>query len=361
MAVGDAMGYTVDRKLWNEIQRDYGPNGLLGYDLVNGYADITSYTQLAAYTCCGFLSGLTRGQLRGVLAPFSKYAAMAQREWANIQHTRRDPEKCYCWISRMEAMRRRLCMDTRMLDTLTRDRLGTPQEPVNAFDYPGAVTAAVAAGLFFDPERMEVYEVGTLGAQTVALTHGDPLAFLTGAAVAYCIAGIVQDRETPLQEHFAQAVDAVAAQFGKDYPQAEVLRGRVQHALTLAKQKKIPHPETMEHFGCMDSAQVLAGAVYACLTCGEDFDAAMITAVNHSGRSAAVGALTGALLGAKLGEEALPEFYLECLDCGPMLCTLAEDMVTGTPTGRRVRLFDDSWDRKYVQGEPLENAAWAEI
>ena len=42
MAVGDAMGYTVDARSWQEIQEDYGPNGLLGYDLVNGYADVTS-------------------------------------------------------------------------------------------------------------------------------------------------------------------------------------------------------------------------------------------------------------------------------------------------------------------------------
>ena len=50
LAVGDAMGYTVDNRSLSEIQEDYGPNGLLGYDLVNGYADVTSNTQLAAFT-----------------------------------------------------------------------------------------------------------------------------------------------------------------------------------------------------------------------------------------------------------------------------------------------------------------------
>ena len=35
LAIGDAMGYTVDRKSWEEIKNDYGPNGLLacGEDL----------------------------------------------------------------------------------------------------------------------------------------------------------------------------------------------------------------------------------------------------------------------------------------------------------------------------------------
>ena len=61
MAVGDAMGYSVDSRTLTEIKEDYGPNGLLGYDLVNGYADVTSNTQLAAFTCNGLLFGLTRG------------------------------------------------------------------------------------------------------------------------------------------------------------------------------------------------------------------------------------------------------------------------------------------------------------
>ena len=79
MAVGDAMGYTVDNRSWQEIREDYGPNGLLGYDLVNGYADVTSYTQLAAFTCNGLLFGLTRGQLTGKMAPYIKYIEMSSR------------------------------------------------------------------------------------------------------------------------------------------------------------------------------------------------------------------------------------------------------------------------------------------
>ena len=59
LAVGDAMGHAVDRRSLEEIRNDYGPNGLLGYDLVNGYADITSYTQLAAFTANGLLYGIT--------------------------------------------------------------------------------------------------------------------------------------------------------------------------------------------------------------------------------------------------------------------------------------------------------------
>ena len=42
LAVGDAMGFPVDNKSLEQIRQNYGPNGILGYDLANGYADISS-------------------------------------------------------------------------------------------------------------------------------------------------------------------------------------------------------------------------------------------------------------------------------------------------------------------------------
>lgn len=360
LAVGDAMGYTIDTKTLEEIHRDYGPNGLLGYDLVNGYADITSYTQLAAYTANGLLIGATRGQLRGKMAPFVQYIAQAQREWSRIQHLRRLPEHTVCWISYVEQLRRRLCMDTRMLDTLKKEAFGTVEEPVNGYTTPAALTAAVSVGLFFDSERMAVPEIGQLGAEAVALTHGDPGAFLSGAWLAYVIAGIVQERETPLREQFLQAAEAVAAQFGRRYPQANGLRDQIGRAVRLASNGLLSPEKAMEELHCETSPQVLAGAVYACLVTGGDFDRSMIVAVNHSGRSAAVGAVAGAILGAKMGEDALPEFYLECLEPAEELRTLAVDLAQGCPMDLRSRLFDDDWDHKYIQGEPVDPGVWEE-
>ena len=62
LAVGDAMGYPVDDKLWEDICEEYGPNGLLGYDLRNGSAEVTSHTQIAAYVANALLVALTRGR-----------------------------------------------------------------------------------------------------------------------------------------------------------------------------------------------------------------------------------------------------------------------------------------------------------
>ena len=106
----------------------------------------------------------------------------------------------------------------------------------------------------------------------------------------------------------------------------------------------------MEKIGCDNAAKALAGAVYAALVSKGDFDRAMVIAVNHSGRSAAVGAVTGAILGLRLGESALPEFYLESIEPVEILLELADDLHTGCPMEQGNKLFDLDWDYKYLHG-----------
>ena len=350
LAVGDAMGHTVDNKSWAEIQEDYGPNGLMGYDLVNGYADVTSYTQLAAFTCNGLLLGITWGQMKGRMAPYVRYIALSDKEWCASQRPWGRPAKTYCWLMQVPELCRRHCMDTRMMDTITQNRAGTLEERVNYFQNPGSITTAAGVGLFFDPARMKQSEIDRLGAEAVALTHGSPLAFLTGSVVAHIISRCLRDQKLPLKDLYLQAMDALEQQFGHEYTQAYEICSQIRQAIHLSGDPTIPAQEAMERLRCVNSAQVLAGAVYATLVCDEDFDSAVITAVNHSGRSAAVGALVGAILGARMGEDALPDFYLECLEPVEVLRELADDLFQGCPMEKGNRLFDGDWDRKYLHG-----------
>ena len=140
-------------------------------------------------------------------------------------------------------------------------------------------------------------------------------------------------------------------QFAPQYPaQCSELTTLLRLAVSMENDVSLTTWDVMEKLHCESAAQVLAGAVYACMAGGEEFDAAMIIAVNHSGRSAAVGAIAGALLGLRLGEAALPDFYLECLEPAETLRELADDLWTGCPMELGKRLFDADWDHKYVHG-----------
>jgi len=345
LAVGDAMGMPVDDMTWTEIQENYGPHGLLGYDLRGDFAEITSYTQVAAYICNALLLSVSRGKGDRKL----EFVKLGLREWTRSQQFARDPEASYCWVAKLPAFRRRHCRDARMLDTLRLSAMGFPEKGPNKYNTPGSLTAALAVGMFYNPQRLTPPQVGELAAQIVKLTHGDPKAFLSGAVLSYAITGILTEPAMPLEEQFCAAISAMEHQFRSKYSEVQTVADTLTDAVERATGAE-PMGQVMEELQCYSALNCLAGAIYASIANQNDFDTAMITAVNHSGYSSAVAGITGAILGAKMGYAALPDFYLESLEPVNALCQLADDMVSFTPTKG---LFDDDWDTKYVQGMPL--------
>ena len=345
LAVGDAMGMPVDDMTWGQIQESYGPHGLLGYDLRSDFAEITSYTQVAAYICNALLLSVSRG--KG--SQYLDFVKLGLKEWTRSQQFARDPEGSYCWVAKLPAFRRRYCRDARMLDTLRLAAMGFPEKGPNKYNTPGSLTAAVAVGMFYNPERLTPPQIGDLAVRIVGLTHGDPCAFLSAAVLAYAITGILMEPELSLEEQFTAAIAAVDHQFRSKYSETYTVTATLSAAVERAKAAE-PMGQVMESLQCYSAMNCLAGAIYAAIANSEDFDTAMITAVNHSGYSSAVAGITGAILGAKMGHNALPDFYLESLEPVKELCQLADDMLSGTPDKG---IFDDDWDQKYVQGTPL--------
>ena len=342
LAVGDAMGHPIDKKNWDEIAESYGPNGLLGFDLMDGVADVTSYTQLAVYACNAMLLGACRGHYDRYL----RYITLGLKEWAKGQHFRSVPERTHCWVAQIPELRRRLCMDTQITDTLRKEILGTPKAPVSYNSGPAMLTAAIAPALLYDAQKQTRSELARLGQEAVALVTGDRLCQLSGAFIALALVSILQEPAKSLATHY----DMVCSELGDQYsnlPETVQFTDLIRSAMKLTRDPEISPLVAMTMLDCRTGANCLAGAVYASMIHPANFDEGMIAAVNHSGYSAATGALTGAFLGAKLGE--VPEFYLESLEAAPFLEELAQDLVAGRQT---MLIFDDHWDEKYVQGLP---------
>ena len=347
MAAGDAMGSSVDKKSWQEIEEAYGPNGLLGYDLTGGSADITSYTQLALFTANALLLAVTRGSTE----LFSRALLLAVREWHKSQQFRGAPEKTRCWVAQVPDLRRRLCMDTQMLDALSRETLGTPEKPVFRSGSPSSLTCALAVALCYDPEKMSENQLMRLGTEAVAFTHGQKEVFLSGAFLALALARLLREPNKAPAILFEESLSSVTEKYADSWPSETVqFKDWILAALAMTKAPALSPLEAMAQLECATAAQCVAGAVYAVSVHPANFDEAMIVSVNHSGRSAAVGAIAGAFLGAKLGAENLPEFYLESLPCAPYLQELAKDLYDCRQVSR---IFDADWDQKYVQGMPV--------
>ena len=310
---------------------------------VNGFLATTAYTQLAAYSCNGLLVGLTRGQISGTMAPPVRYAARALGEWAGRQLWRTETP-VRCWISRSPRLDYRRCPEPEVLDVLRSGELGTMEDHDHALSGPCALMTPVAAGLFFDPERIPRREIQRLGAEIAALTHGDPAAFLSGAAVAHMISRMIFDGDRDVWKLSCQAGFILRRRFAREYPQASRVIGLLRQARTLSADETVSRTEALARLGSETADQVLASAVYCLLACGKDPERILLTAAGSSG---AVSALAGAMLGAMYGEEAIPETWREQLECESVLRELAEDLYRGCPMMKGSRVFDIEWDEKY--------------
>lgn len=346
LAVGDALGLTVEDKSLGQILEDYGPQGLRGYDLVNGYAAVSSYTQLLAWGCNGLLVGLTRGRLRGVMAPYVRYLELAGRDWANCQ--RRRGSDSICWVSRQAPLQHRATMEQLMPDSYLQQTPSTMEAPRNRFRTPGSLSLAVAAGVTLDPKMVPRQEIARVGAEAVALTHGHPMAFLSGACLAWLVNTLVYEGVRLDRELVEECAGHLRSRYSSQYRQAGELSMLLQSLPNLGRQRGNLW-EKLEILGCDSADRVLAGALLCLLNGENDPEEALTASVNHSGRSAACGSVTGALLGASQGVSAIGEFYLECLEPRQVLLELADDVLCGCPMGRDSGLFDLEWDRKYVQ------------
>ena len=350
MAVGDAMGSAVDEWTLEEIRKVFGPEGLSGYACLNGYATITAHTQLAAYTANGLLLGMTRGQMRGKMAPYVCYVHIGLYEWARSQTFRRDPDKpFFCWVGEDESMHARRARDNMLVDTLMTDWIGTMEEPKNKRESATVLTTAIPIGLFYDRSRISREEIMRLGAETAAMSHGNSTAFLSAAALSGIISRLAGDGAADLKEAVLETMQDLQSGFGTDYPQAvaEVVT-KLRMAVALSESPKVRDLDAMEEMDCDSAVTVLEGAVYACLLHKDSFEQAMAAAVNHSGRSGIVAAVTGALFGCISGTKPMMEYFLKGLEPMPVLEMLAEDLIQGCPMTKNSVLFDFEWDEKYL-------------
>ena len=326
LAVGDGLGHGPERE--------------------NGFLPLSSHTQMAAYACNGLLLGVTRGQLSGTMAPPVRYAALALTEWARGQVWDRQ-EPLRCWISRLTRLDFRRCDEPGVLDVLTAGKPGTMEDHASTLTGPGALMTGTAVGLFFDPGRLSRKEIQRLGAEAAALTHGDPAAFLSAAAMAHILSRILFDGETDAGLLTWEAGQMLRSRFGREYHQVRRVREKLKEARSLARSRRISREEALAKLGRERAEEILAGAMYCAMTDREVSETLMLAARCLGGGAAAAGAVLGALR----GKEALADQWLEELECRALLEELAEDMFRGCPMMKGNRIFDIEWDEKYNMTE----------
>ena len=184
-------------------------------------------------------------------------------------------------------------------------------------------------GLYYSPDEMEWQEIDTRGAQAAALTHGNPLGYISAAGLVHIVNLAMYRPEMSLLQIMEDMIEKVPVLFMDDDPEeCEIFKNLMRKAVDLATDNDITDDlDAIHKLGeGWIGEEALAIAVYCALKHDNDFDAAMISSVNHNGDSDSTGAIAGNILGTYLGIDAIPDKYTENLELIDIIRKVAENL-----------------------------------
>jgi ADP-ribosylglycohydrolase len=337
-AIGDALGYPIEFiKTYKGIQEKYGDKGItrlvsqkqrLDVEGLSDKAIISDDTQMTLFTANGILNAH-----RLKLAP--KYAiCMAYIEWYLTQIGKWDNKYKDCWIGRIPELNKQRGPGHTCLTALYTIYKG--HEPYNTSKGDGGVMRVAPIPLYAIVNgRMSIIESDRLASDAAEITHKHPLGFIPAALVAHIIYRLGLDSNPTcqsLENYIHEGMTTIKILY-PSYPyDVEYMGKLVEKAILLAGNNK-PDVENIESIGGgWTGDEALAIALYCAIRHFNNFENALIAAVNHAGDSDSTGAITGNILGAAIGYEAIPEFFKDDLELHEVILHMADDLYRGEVT-----------------------------
>lgn len=314
-AVGDALGYPVEFLDYDTIQKIY--NGDISrYSMTLHEALISDDTQMTLFTA----SGLIRADLlKKDNIEYEKNIYEAYQDWYNTQF-KRDDECIYTsWLYEIEKLHSQRYPGTTCTGSLASRKMGSINNRINNSSGCGGVMRVAPIGLYI---KDDIDKVFLLGCESAALTHGNNNAIIPAGVLASIINKIVYTNKD-LKNIILESINLVKKHFKNDTDDLiALLYSAVQ--CSFSNDTDI---EVIEKLGeGWHGDEALAIAIYCALKYHDDFESALVAAVNHSGDSDSTGSITGNILGAYIGYSNIPEYYKNNLELHDVILTIAHDL-----------------------------------
>lgn len=352
-AAGDALGYAVEFLSEPILFNRYGTRGITEYALKDGLARFSDDTQMTLFTASGLLSGTAAGRAQGSGEPYLSHIAAAYREWYKTQvcdYPTGGTAQC-SWLMNVPGLYAVRSPGTTCMTAIAGGCCGTIERPVNSSKACGGVMRVAPIGLYFGESNIAPLAIDLMGADAAALTHGHEMGYIPAAMLVHIVRLVSHNGQITLKEAVLDSKLAMERLF----PSAEELPlflKLIDKAVEFSESKIFPL-NAIHALGpgwCGDEA--LAVAIYCALKYSDDFDKAVMAAVNHGGDSDSTGAITGNILGAYLGLSQIPKKYTDNLELVDVITEIADDLYHGCQSKADTAAMpgDVIWDEKYVYG-----------
>lgn len=362
-AIGDALGYPVEFMSYAQILHKYGPSGITRYHLnADGVAEISDDTQMSLYTANGILYAQTCNAI-GLSAKMIDIISEAYITWYQTQ-TEHYPHntKHRFWISNAKELYARRAPGVTCMSALR--NLQQDYAVVNDSKGCGGIMRVAPIALYACNPMDTYYSLSDTfsyakeAGDVAALTHKNPLGYIPAAFLYLLLESVLPYSYLyPLQLY--SIINSCFINLGKIYPDHQSDIDELQELIAKAKELALCADNDQEAIMQLGEGwtadEALAIALYCSLKYYDDFEKAIIAAVNHSGDSDSTGAITGNIMGALHGYDAIPHYYKQDLELRWLIEALAIDLATDVPDAVDDDIEDTpekkAWRRKYLDAE----------
>lgn len=210
------------------------------------------------------------------------------------------------------------------------------KDPVNNSKGCGGVMRVAPIPLYSAvQDRMSIEDADRLAADAAEITHQHPLGFLSAALMSHVIYRLARDIEPTRESMKCYIMDGVEVigKWKNIYPEDVRRMEELAERAILLQDNGKTDLENICHLGeGWTGEEALVIALFCALKHFDNFEQAMIAAVNHGGDSDSTGAVTGNILGAAIGYEAIPQFFKDDLELHDVILHMADDLYRGEVT-----------------------------
>jgi len=182
----------------------------------------------------------------------------------------------------------------------------------------GTAMRSMAYGLFcaHSPDR-----AATWAAEHAVMTHNDPMAQAAAAAVAAGVSALMDNNGLDEQAHMKLTLRTIlAAAYHWDTNTGDML----QRATALVEADPF---DVLNKWRGWAGHEAVAASLWCFLQHPDDYEKAVLLAVNSPGDSDSLGAITGALVGAHVGLSGIPERWVKQVEDREGLEVLADRII----------------------------------
>lgn len=340
-AIGDALGYPVEfMDSFAGIQKVYGEKGITCLETTqlwmeevatgNGKAVVSDDTQMTLYTACGILNTKNIGT-----AP--KYAICeAYVEWLYTQKGQKRKGYGFCWINSVPELNKRRAPGHTCISAL--EAISRGGEPVNNSKGCGGVMRVAPVPLYaVVGNRMNIGDADRLAGDSAEITHQHPMGYIPAALASHIIYRLAEDEQPTrirLVEYIQEAMDMLRTMYPNFLRTDDRFdfQKRIESAIELSRMD-MDDVEAVGELGYgWTGDEAIAIAIYCALKYFDNFEQALIAAVNHGGDSDSTGAITGNILGAAVGYNAIPDHFKLNVELHDVILHVADDLWRGETT-----------------------------